>query len=125
MNDNSNLELMINGEKYNLDEFIKLFSNNKTIINSNGIETGVDSDKKSEKDKNKSLSHKDNEEDIVGDEINTSSSQKNGKLKTSENKEKIKNGAYSTEKRKKDIINNDDKKDIFESPNLEKKINKD
>jgi CCR4-NOT transcription complex subunit 1 len=72
VNDNSNLELMINGEKYNLDEFIKLFSNNKTIINSNGIETGVDSDKKSEKDKNKSLSHKDNEEDIVGEEINTS-----------------------------------------------------
>ena len=124
INDN-NLELMINGEKYNLDEFIKLFSNNKTCINSNGIDTGVNSEKKSEKDKNQSLSHKDNEEDIVGDEINTSSSQKKDKPKTIEHKEKIKNGADSTEKRKKDIINNDDKKDIFESPNIEKKINKD
>lgn len=125
VNDN-NLELLINGEKYSLDEFIKLFSNHKTSINSNGIDTGVDSDKKSDKDKNnKTLSHKDNEEDIVGDEINTSSSQKKDKSKISENKEKIKNGADSTEKRKKDIINNDDKKDIFESPNLEKKINKD
>ena len=126
MNDN-NLELMIKGEKYSLEEFIKLFSNNKTSINSNGIDTGVDSDKKSEKEKNnKTLSHKDNEEDIVGDEINTSSSQKKDKpKKIIEDKEKIKNGADSTEKRKKDIINNDDKKDIFESPNLEKKINKD
>ena len=124
INDN-NLELMINGEKYSLDEFIKLYSNNKTFINSNGIDTGVDSEKKSEKNKNKSLSHKDNEEDIVGDEINTSSSQKKDKPKTIEHKEKIKNGADSTEKRKKDIINNDDKKDIFESPNIEKKINKD
>jgi hypothetical protein len=125
VNDN-NLELMINGKKYSLDEFIKLFSNHKINLNSNGIDTGVDSDKKSEKDKNnKTLSHKDNEEDIVGDEINTSSSQKKDKSKTSENKEKIKNGADSTEKRKKDIINNDDKKDIFQSPNLEKKINKD
>ena len=50
---------------------------------------------------------------------------KKDKPKTSENKEKIKNGADSTEKRKKDIINKDDKKDIFESPNIEKKINKD
>ena len=123
----NNLELMINGEKYSLDEFIKSFSNNKTCINSNGIDTGVDSDKKSEKDKNdQTLSHKDNEEDIVGDEINTSSSQKKDKPKKSvEDKEKIKNGADSTEKLKKDIINNDGKKDIFESPNLEKKINKD
>ena len=45
VNDN-NLELMINGKKYSLDEFIKLFSNNKTCINSNGIDTGVDSEKK-------------------------------------------------------------------------------
>ena len=126
MNDNI-LELITNGEKYSLEEFIKLFSSHKININSNGIDTGVDSDKKSEKDKNnKTLSHKDNEEDIVGDEINTSSSQKKDKPKKNiENKEKIKNGADSTIKRKKGIINNDDKKDIFESPNIEKNINKD